>query len=71
MSHLKPQTTLGGFTLLTLLLASTVIGRVLGLGFDEALYLAALFLIGIIWILNRFLLRRVNSSIHEIESDDT
>lgn len=71
MSHLKPQTTLGGFTLLTLLLAGTAIGRVLGFGFDEALYLATLFLIGIIWLLNRFLLRRVNFSAHEIESDGT
>lgn len=71
MSHLKPQTTLGGFTLLTLLLAGTAIGRVLGFGFDEALYLATLFLIGIIWLLKRFLLRRVSSPTHEIESDDT
>ena len=58
MTTLKPQTTLGGFALLTVLLAGTAIGRVLGFGFDEALYLATLFLIVIAWAFNRCLLRQ-------------
>jgi hypothetical protein len=58
MTTLKPQTALGGFALLTLLLAGTAIGRVLGFGFDEALYLATLFLIVIVWAFNRCLLRQ-------------
>lgn len=71
MIHLKPQTILGGFALVTLLLAGTAIGRMLGFSFDEALYLTTLFLIGMIWVFNRFLLRRVNSPTHEIGSDVT
>ena len=58
MTTLKPQTALGGFALLTLLLAGTAIGRVLGFGFDEALYLATLFLILITWAFSRCLLRQ-------------
>ncbi|MEO0562762.1 MAG: hypothetical protein AAF125_11655 [Chloroflexota bacterium] len=58
MTTLKPQTALGGFALLTLLLAGTAIGRVLGFGFDEALYLATLFLIVIVWAFSRYLLRQ-------------
>ena len=58
MTSMKPQTALGGFALLTLLLAGTAIGRVLGFGFDEALYLATLFLILIAWTFNRCLLRQ-------------
>lgn len=58
MTTLKPQTALGGFALLTVLLAGTAIGHVLGFGFDEALYLATLFLILIAWAFNRCLLRR-------------
>ncbi|MEO1441825.1 MAG: hypothetical protein AAFV33_15615 [Chloroflexota bacterium] len=58
MTTLKPQTALGGFALLTVLLAGTAIGRVLGFGFDEALYLATLFLILIAWAFNRCLLRQ-------------
>jgi len=67
MTTLKPQTALGGFALLTLLLASTAIGRVLGFGFDEALYLATLFLILIVWAFNRCLLRQTT----EQNEDDT
>ena len=66
MTTLKPQTALGGFALLTLLLAGTAIGRVLGFGFDEALYLAALFLILIAWAFNRCLLRQ---TIKQTEDD--
>ena len=58
MTSLKPQTALGGFALLTLLLAGTAIGRVLGFGFDEALYLATLFLIVIVWAFNRCLMQQ-------------
>ena len=58
MTTLKPQTVLGGFALLTVLLAGTAIGRVLGFGFDEALYLATLFLIVIVWAFNRCLLHQ-------------
>ena len=60
MIHLKPQNILGGFALLTFLLAGTAIGRVLGIDFDEALYLTTLFLIGMIWVFNRLLLKRAN-----------
>lgn len=58
MTTLKSQTALGGFALLTVLLAGTAIGRVLGFGFDEALYMATLFLILIAWAFNRCLLRQ-------------
>ena len=67
MTTLKPQTALGGFALLTLLLAGTAIGRVLGFGFDEALYLATLFFIVIVWAFNRCLLRQIT----EQTEDDT
>jgi len=67
MTTLKPQTALGGFALLTVLLAGTAIGRVLGFGFDEALYLATLFLIVIVWAFNRCLLRQTT----EQTVDDT
>jgi len=66
MTSLKPQTALGGFALLTVLLAGTAIGRVLGFGFDEALYPAALFLILIAWAFNRCLLRQ---TIKQTEDD--
>ena len=67
MTTLKPQTALGGFALLTLLLTGTAIGRVLGFGFDEALYLATLFLILIAWAFNHCLLRQTT----EQTVDDT
>jgi hypothetical protein len=54
MTYLKPQTALGGFALLTLLLAGAAIGRSLGISSDEALYLTALALVGITWLCNRF-----------------
>ena len=65
MTTLKPQTALGGFALLTLLLAGTAIGRVLGFGFDEALYLATLFLILIVWAFNRCLLRQTTKQLED------
>jgi hypothetical protein len=66
MTTLKPQTALGSFALLTLLLAGTAIGCVLGFGFDEALYVATLFLILITWAFNRCLLRQ---TVKPIEND--
>lgn len=58
MIYLKPQTAIGSFALMTLLLAGTAIGRVLGVSFDEALYLTVVVLIGITWVINRFRLRQ-------------
>lgn len=58
MTYLKPQTARGGFTLITLILAGTAIGRVLGFGFDEALYIATLFLIVSAWALNLYRLHQ-------------
>ena len=69
MTTLKPQNALGGFALLTLLLAGTAIGRVLGLGFDEALYLATLFLIVIVWAFNRCLLRQTTKHTEDDTED--
>lgn len=53
-----PQTAIGSFALITALLAGAAIGRVLGLELGEALYLAALTLIGSMWAASRLLLRR-------------
>ena len=47
MTTLKPQTTLGG----------CAIGRMLGVSFDESLYLTALTLIILSWRGNRVMLR--------------
>jgi putative Mn2+ efflux pump MntP len=58
MTMLKPQTALGGFALITLLLAGAAVGRVLGVSFGEALYLTGLLLVGLGWLGNRVLLRR-------------
>ena len=69
MTTLKPQTALGGFALLTLLLAGTAIGRVLGFGFNEALYLATLFLILIAWAFNRCLLRQTTKQLEDDAED--
>lgn len=67
MIHLKPQTAIGGFTLVTLLLVGTAIGRVIGISFDEALYLTVVVLIGITWAVNCFWLRRPASEQRETE----
>jgi hypothetical protein len=66
---LKPQTARGGFALVALLLAGTATGRALGIGFDQALYLSVLVLIGCAWLGNRFLLKRVEPPTHEPETD--
>ena len=60
MTTLKSQTALGGFALITLLLAGAAIGRVLGVSFGEALYLTGLALVVLGWIINQFMLRRAN-----------
>lgn len=57
MAMLKPQTTLGGFVLVTLLLAGAAIGRIMGVSFGEALYLTGLVLVAAGWLGNRLLLR--------------
>lgn len=56
MVMLKPQTTLGGFTLVTLLLAGAAVGRVIGVSFGEALYLTGLVLVAVGWLVNRLML---------------
>lgn len=57
MTMLKPQTALGGFALMTLLLAGAAIGRVFGVSFGDALYLTGVLLVVIGWLGNRFMLR--------------
>jgi hypothetical protein len=58
MTTLKPQTALGGFALVTLLLAGAAVGRVFGMSFGEALYLTGVLLVILGWLGNRLLLRR-------------
>ncbi|MFQ3657326.1 MAG: hypothetical protein SNJ54_00105 [Anaerolineae bacterium] len=58
MTTLKPQTALGGFVLITLLLAGTAVGRVFGVSLGEALYVTGLALVVFGWLGNRMMLRR-------------
>jgi hypothetical protein len=58
MTTLKPQTALGAFALITLLLAGAAVGRVFGMSVGEALYLTALLLVALGWLGNRVRLRR-------------
>ena len=67
MIQWKPQTSVGGFALVTLLLAGTAIRRVLGIGFDQALYLTGLALIGSAWLGNRFMLKQAEPPTDEPE----
>ena len=67
MTHLKPQTAVGGLTLITLLLAGTAIGRVMGIGQSQSLYLTVLVLIAAARLLNRLLLKQVDSSDDDAE----
>ena len=60
MAALKPQTALGGFTLVTLLLAGAAVGRLLGVSFGEALYLTGVLLVVLGWITNWLMLRSAN-----------
>jgi len=48
MSYLNTQTLLGTFTFLTLIPAVAAVGRLLGLEMSEALYVAALVVIGLV-----------------------
>ena len=57
MTTLKPQTALGGFALITLLLAGAAVGRVFGMSFGEALYLTGVLLVTLGWLGNRVMLR--------------
>lgn len=47
MRYMNTQTAVGLFGLVTLILALTVVGRLFGLGVWEAVYLAALLLVGV------------------------
>jgi hypothetical protein len=58
MTTLKPQTALGGFALVTLLLAGAAVGRVFGVSFGEALYLTGLALVVFGWLGNQMMLWR-------------
>ncbi len=57
MVALKPQTALGGFALVTLLLAGAAVGRVLGVSLGEALYLTGVLLVILGWLGNWVMLR--------------
>jgi hypothetical protein len=61
MTLLRPQTLIGGFALMTLLLAGAAVGRVLGISFGEALYLTGLLLLAAGWLGNGMKLRRCAS----------
>jgi hypothetical protein len=58
MSYLNTQTLLGTFTFLTLILAVAAIGKLLGLGMSEALYVAVLLVIGLVSASYRFIGKR-------------
>jgi putative Mn2+ efflux pump MntP len=68
MTTLKPQTALGGFALMTLLLAGAAVGRVLGVSFGEALYLTGVLLVIFGWLGNRVMLRRCANPSEEREA---
>lgn len=68
MTTLKPQTALGGFALITLLLGGAAVGRVFGVSVGEALYLTALLLVALGWVGNRVALRRAALPADETEA---
>jgi len=68
MTALKPQTALGSFVLITLLLAGAAVGRVLGVSFGEALYLTGLLLVILGWLGNRVMPRHCATSSEDREA---
>jgi hypothetical protein len=68
MTTLKPQTALGAFALITLLLTGAAVGRVFGMSVGEALYLTALLLAALGWLGNRLMLRRAAPPADEAEA---
>jgi hypothetical protein len=68
MAALKPQTALGGFALITLLLTGAAVGRVMGVSFGEALYLTGLLLVILGWLGNRVMLRHSATSSEDREA---
>jgi hypothetical protein len=68
MTTLKPQTALGGFALITLLLAGAAVGRVFGMSVGEALYVTVLLLVALGWLGNRVRLRRAAPPADEAEA---
>lgn len=68
MATLKPQTALGGFALVTLLLAGAAVGRVMGVSFGEALYLTGLVLVAAGWLVNQLMLRHRASTSEDREA---
>ena len=66
--YLKSQTLLGGFALVTLLLAGAAVGRLLGMHFHEALYVTTLLLVALGSLVNRLLLHRATRSTDDSEA---
>lgn len=67
MTMLKPQTALGGFALITLLLAGAALGRVFGVSVGDALYVTVLLLAALGWLGNHLMLRRAAPPADEAE----
>lgn len=65
MIRFTPQITLGGFALITLLLAGAAIGRVLGMSFGDALYLTVLVPVVLVWAGHRVMQRSACRSCHD------
>jgi putative Mn2+ efflux pump MntP len=68
MMTLKPQTALGGFALVTLLLAGAAVGRVLGASLGEALYLTGVLLVAFGWLGNRMMQHQCDVSAEDRET---
>lgn len=58
MISLKLQTALGGFALITLLMARLAVGRVFRLSLGEALYLTTFALVMVGWLINQVIIHR-------------